>query len=168
MSSCATVRPHSAPGVSSWSLRAPVKAKPVCVRLESQRANKNKNTTRREREKKTVKRHTLVIKGYNFMFTASAAIYIINIYTVIIVSISMLLRFCLQPVSEADRGKGPSLTLQCCIELLCRQWPETNSLKTLCLYAAKPAVAAKRGGHWGLTAFISQSHLLILNLTRRR
>lgn len=39
------------------------------------------------------------------------AIYIINIYTVIIISISMPLLLCLQraqPVSEADRGKAPA------------------------------------------------------------
>lgn len=43
------------------------------------------------------------------MFTASVAI--INIYTVIIIGISMPLLLCLQPaqpVSEADRGKAPA------------------------------------------------------------
>ena len=157
--------PHRDPSERPWKPNLSVSG---LNHSERTKTKTQRGESERERGKKNVKRHTLVIKGYNFMFTASAAIYIINIYTVIIVSISMLLRLCLQPVSEADRGKGPSLTLQCCIELLCRQWPETNSLKTLCLYAAKPAVAAKRGGHWGLTAFISQSHLLILNLTRRR
>lgn len=51
------------------------------------------------------------------MFTALMhylflAIHIINIYTVIIISISMPLLLCLQPaaqpVSEADRGKAPA------------------------------------------------------------
>lgn len=81
-----------------------VETKPVCIRLESHGVKK---TARQGRKKKRLSSH-FGHQGYDFMFTALMhylflALHIINIYTVIIISISMPLLLCLQPASVASQ-----------------------------------------------------------------
>lgn len=89
-----------------------VETKPVCVRLESHVKTTAGGRKKRARERKHLASH-FGHQDYNFMLLF-LAISIINIYTVIIISISMPQLLCLQPAqpaSEADRGGKASARL---------------------------------------------------------